>query len=421
MFYAFLLGIILIPIAMIIPALRNKRPIVVANRDAENINIARQRMQEIEKFKAHREINIEEAQLELQATLLEDLRADKMASQSVTSSGTSSSTTTVAFKGWGVLIILLIPLLSLGLYSYLGSPQFALQTIADIEQAKQADNELDIHQLLAQLEARLEQDAESAQSWALAARTYMTLGDYQKAESAYAKLNALVLGNSDFLTAWADAEIMLNGNNYTPAAKARIGKALALNPNHINALWIASLGSESLGEHAEALVHLNTLLPLLTDDKQSPAQIDRFQIEQMIGRNHSFLDADSGIQKHKPNEPASGKTITVQVMLADKLVAQANKNDWVWVFAKALQGPQAPLAVSKHRVKDLPIEVVLSENMAMLPGLSIASFEQITVTARVSKTGNAIQQPGDLVSDTRLVTTKNQQNTVQLSIDRIVE
>ncbi len=411
----------MIPTLMILPALINKREVIETNRDAANVNIARQRMQEIEPLKDQGETNVEEAQLELQATLLEDLLEHKKA----TESGTSNGTSTVVFKGWGVLIILLIPLLSLGLYSYLGSPQFAVQTIDEIELAQQPGNEFDIDELLVQLETKLDQDSENPQGWELAARTYMTLGDYRKAESAYAKLNALVLGNPDFLAAWADAEIMLTGNVYTLAAKDRIRKALSINPNHVNALWMASLGSESLGDHGEALVHLNTLLPLVIDDPQSAHKIERWQIERLIERNRNSDNAPDNIngdtQKQILTAHTTGKVIAVEVMLADNLVTQADKNDFVFIFAKALKGPRAPLAVSKHQVKDLPIEIELTENMAMLPSMSIASFDKITVAARISKTGKPVQQQGDLVSDTTLITTKNQKTTVKLIIDRIAE
>ncbi|WP_424945876.1 c-type cytochrome biogenesis protein CcmI [Candidatus Spongiihabitans sp.] len=423
----------MIPTLMVLPALRNKRNIVDIDRDAENINIARQRMQEIEPLKQQGEANIEEAQLELQAALLEDLLEHNAATASNTSLdaslGASLDTSTVAFKGWGMLIILLIPLLSLGLYSYLGSPQFALQTIDEVELTAQPGNEFDIDQLLARLEEKLAQDSDNPQGWELAARTYMTLGDYRRAESAYAKLNALALGNPDFLAAWADAEIMLSGNVYTPAAKDRIGKVLSLNPNHVNALWMASLGAESLGDHGRALVHLNTLLPLVMDDPQSVHQIER-----LIERNRNPGNAPDNIngdaQKrmptdHAPKNPGNpekpGKVITVEVMLADNLVAQTDKDDVVFVFSKALQGALMPLAASKHRVKDLPIEIEFTENGAMLPGMSIASFDAITVAARVSKTGKPVQQAGDLVSEPVLITTNNQKSTVKLIIDRIAE
>ncbi len=417
-FYLLLIGIILLPILIILPALRNKRAIIDSNRDTENINIARQRMREIAKFEQPKSAHFQQAQLELQATLLEDLHTDGKANK---------PDRTVAFKSWGVLIIVLIPLLSFSMYSYLGSPQFAVPSIGGVggvESTKQSDKPLEIAQLIALLEEKLTQDPDNAEGWELAATTYMKLGEYKKAMSAYEKLNTLMVGNTDFLVAWADAEILAKGNAYTPAAKTRIEKALAINPQHINGLWIASLGANSLGEYAKSLDHLNTLLSLLASDSQSTDKIKRLMAR--IRAQTSDLDvanlSDKTQQQVATDNPSTtnSRVIRVEVMLADHLIAQADKNDLVFIFAKALEGPATPLAVSKHHVKDLPIKITLTENMAMLPNMSIASFDEITVTARVSKTDKSIQQAGDLVSDTTLITEQTQNRMVKLIIDQIV-
>ncbi|HAF37850.1 MAG TPA: c-type cytochrome biogenesis protein CcmI, partial [Gammaproteobacteria bacterium] len=57
--------------------------------------------------------------------------------------------------------------------------------------------------------------------------------------------------------------------------------------------------------------------------------------------------------------------------------------------ARAVTGPPMPLAVVKRTVSDLPLQVVLDESMAMMAGLSIADFDQIIVTAKISETGLA--------------------------------
>ena len=108
--------------------------------------------------------------------------------------------------------------------------------------------------------------------------------------------------------------------------------------------------------------------------------------------------------------------------LADKILVQAlvQADDVVFIIAKS-EGTPVPLAVSKHRVKDLPIKITLTENMAMLPNITIASFDTITVTARVSKTGQPAQQAGDLVSGTVLTTDKNRHGTIKLIINQVVK
>jgi len=63
--------------------------------------------------------------------------------------------------------------------------------------------------------------------------------------------------------------------------------------------------------------------------------------------------------------------------------------DSLFVFAKAASGPPMPLAVKRLTVADLPVEVSLSDADAMMPQLKISGFQQIQLTARISRAGNA--------------------------------
>jgi len=44
----------------------------------------------------------------------------------------------------------------------------------------------------------------------------------------------------------------------------------------------------------------------------------------------------------------------------------------------------------------LPATVVLSEGMGMLPNMKLSQFPQVVIGARISKSGNAMAQSGDL-------------------------
>jgi cytochrome c-type biogenesis protein CcmH len=84
------------------------------------------------------------------------------------------------------------------------------------------------------------------------------------------------------------------------------------------------------------------------------------------------------------------------VALADKLKAQAAPEDALFIFARAAEGPPMPLAVVRKHVRDLPVEVVLDDSMAMMPELKLSTFERIVIGARVSKSGRPTPSPGDL-------------------------
>jgi cytochrome c-type biogenesis protein CcmH len=72
-------------------------------------------------------------------------------------------------------------------------------------------------------------------------------------------------------------------------------------------------------------------------------------------------------------------------------------DDTVFIFARASQGPRMPLAILKRKASELPITFTLDDSTAMSDELKLSKFELVVVGARVSKSGNALPQSGDLV------------------------
>jgi cytochrome c-type biogenesis protein CcmH len=88
--------------------------------------------------------------------------------------------------------------------------------------------------------------------------------------------------------------------------------------------------------------------------------------------------------------------LTVKVALDPKLQDQLDANATLFVFARAASGPPMPLAIQRLKAGQLPLTVTLDESMGMLPNMKLSMFAQIVVGARVSKSGNALPQSGDL-------------------------
>ena len=90
----------------------------------------------------------------------------------------------------------------------------------------------------------------------------------------------------------------------------------------------------------------------------------------------------------------------------------------VFIFARAVNGPRMPLAMVRTQVKDLPLEFTLDDSSAMMPQMSLSSFGQVDVVARVSHSGNATPASGDLEGQVKAI--GNDSQGIELVIDRVL-
>ena len=84
------------------------------------------------------------------------------------------------------------------------------------------------------------------------------------------------------------------------------------------------------------------------------------------------------------------------VQIAPALAARVAPDDTLFVFARAAEGPRMPLAIVRARAKDLPFKFTLDDTSAMAAGMNLSSQKSVVIGARISKSGNATPQPGDL-------------------------
>ena len=73
-----------------------------------------------------------------------------------------------------------------------------------------------------------------------------------------------------------------------------------------------------------------------------------------------------------------------------------------------------PLAAVRKTVADLPITVKLNDSMAMMPQMKLSNFNQVKVSAVVSKSGQPGKQPGDLFVEVSSVNVKSGEKLVLL-------
>ena len=209
---------------------------------------------------------------------------------------------------------------------------------------------------------------------------------------------------------------------------AYVNRALELDPQYPQALWMAGLGEMQQGNTDKALSLWNTLVPLLKETPQQQQELrdliaEAKKRQNSLGLQQTDLEQKSSEQVDLNETPAQEQStggIKVTVSLDPSIVEKVSPSDTVFVFAKATQGPPAPLAVKRLTVADLPAAITLNDNDAMLAQFKLSLFENVSISARVAKSGNPIAQPGDFES-TGVDVKNNTQETVSVVITSLVE
>ncbi len=368
-----------------------------ADRTEQNIGIAKERLNELKSELEQGVISqaqYEQTRQELEQSLLNDIEQEPAESSYIETNSANN-------RSIRLVLMFSVPVLAVSLYIYLGAPELLdgaeQQAAAPAGHTSSEQTNLgSVEEMVEKLAARMKEKPDDAEGWFMLGRTYMSLNRYEEAVAALEKTNELVPNNPAVMLRYADALTMLRGGQMNGKPFELIKKAVAIKPDDPTGLWLLGMGYEEQGEYQKAISYWNLLLPLLKDDK-SINEVTR--LIQQAKRKSGVAVTDNSKPQVKPVEKTTLKKLTVKVSIDKSMLKYVSDNDLVFIFARALKGPPMPLAVVRKQVKDLPVEVTLDDSMAMMPNMKISSFEKVHVVARVSKSGSAMPQSGDLESE----------------------
>ena len=307
-----------------------------------------------------------------------------------------------------LFVFVIVSSITLPIYFSLGSSELV---VAENEQSKAAhsnqssentsSSQASMDDLVAKLALRLKADPTDIKGWKMLGRSYTSMRRFKEAADVYAQLYSLLGDEPGVLLAYADALAMSRNGKINGMPFQLVMTALDKEPNNTTALWLAGLGYAEKGEYKEAIKVWEKLLPLLAGNKNSQAKV-----KQLISKANLQLGSEAIAVK----EPKTASTvmpapfIMVNVSLSKEFRNKVQADDLVFIYAKASQGPPMPLAAVRKRVSDLPITVRLDDSMAMMPQMKLSSFPEVSVGARISKSGSPIGQTGDFQGITELIT-----------------
>jgi cytochrome c-type biogenesis protein CcmH len=378
-------------------------------RDAANLEIFRDQLAEMDADLANGLLTpelYEQGKRELQARMLEEVKSPGGASQPRN-----------PLRVLALALAVLLPLVSVGMYWKLGNmnaflPQDKLSSAEGFGTALSEAS-------LRELEDKLAKKPNDPEGWLLLARSYTELERYGDAAKAYDKLTQLVPNEAQLWADYADALAMTQGQSLAGRPAELLDKALAVDPNNPKALALAGTAAMERGDYAAAVRDWENLLQQMPNKDSEDAKMIASGL-QMARTYLAQSKTGKGGARASQSAVAAGKErISGTVALSDALKSKADQDDTVFILARAENGPPMPLAVMRKQVRDLPVKFTLDDQMAMSPQAKLSDFDHVMVIARVSKSGNAMPQPGDLQGTVSAI--KPGSAGLKITIDTVVQ
>jgi cytochrome c-type biogenesis protein CcmH len=249
---------------------------------------------------------------------------------------------------------------------------------------------------IVQLEAELQRDPRQAEGWRLLGQAYQREGQPARARDAFAKAVALLPDNPDLLTEAAQARALAHETRLFDAlAVDLLKRAIQAEPAHQRARWFLGIAQRQAGDNAAAAATWEALLAQV--DAATAASL-RKEID--AARNDAGLPA----LVNAPAAPADANaaSLAVQVSLDPEFAARVrlHGDTTVFVIARAPDGPPMPVAVEKHAISDLPFTAILDDGDSPMPTRKLSQLKEVVLVARLSESGIANKQDGDIESKT---------------------
>ena len=202
-----------------------------------------------------------------------------------------------------------------------------------------------------------------------------------------------VPGNATLLADLADVVAMAQGKRLAGEPARLIQQALDADPRHVKALALAGSVAFEARDHSAARGYWERVLALVPPDSDI-ARSMQGSIAQATKLEAALTAAAPATA---PAQAAVAGALTGEVSLSPALASRVAPGDTLFVFARAAEGPRMPLAIVRRPVGEWPASFSLDDAMAMAPNLKLSGFAQVVVSARISRSGNATPQSGDLI------------------------
>jgi cytochrome c-type biogenesis protein CcmH len=405
-------AVLLLPaLWLLVAPLRRAASVSAAQRDFEandrtadqNVGIFRRRLASLEAALARGDIDqprFEEDRLELERSLLEDTEHLERAPLKSAASGK-----------WLVPAMMLAVVLA-SLFWYLQEGAEGDLALYMVQRQVMSDPEASLPMLIERVEEQAARQPDNPNVWRALFPLYRDSGRSDEAIDTLERLIELEGREPALLAQLAQIRFFAAGREMTGEVQALVDETLAVDPREPNVLGILGITAFDSGDYAQAVEHWRRAIAGMNNPDSADALREGIRVaQQRMGvtpENAEVLAAE-------------GPGIRVRVSLDPDLASRVDDDTRVFVVARDVAGELPPLAVAQLRVGDLPASVVLDDSRSMSPQATLSQVNEARLIVRVSPSGQASPQPGDLFGSMEDVAVGSLDEPVELTIDRVVE
>jgi cytochrome c-type biogenesis protein CcmH len=301
-------------------------------------------------------------------------------------------------------VALLLPALAILLYRMVGEPGAVDGSAKTVADQPPADHSQNMDQAIEKLAEKLKQNPQDAEGWTLLGRAYEATEHFEQARDALKHATDIAPENPDITIAYAEVLALSTPERRIEGEPRRlIETAMKTSPDNERGLWLLGIGEYQQKKYDAAIALWNRLIGVLPKDSKTIASVKREIAKAEAERDgkapppdEEMADASDDQSPAPSTGEVSGPHLVVSVALDPKLKEKLAPSDVLFVYAKAANGPPMPLAIQRMTADKLPATVTLTDDMGMMPTMKLSQFPQVIVGARISKSGNATAQSGDL-------------------------
>ncbi len=390
-----ILGLLLWPLV--------KRTTKAATGEQEKtLSIFRQQFAELEQDRANSVLTDElyqQARRELERRLLEETGG--------TETTPSRAQRQVSSRPVAFALAVIVPTFSGLLYWQLGNPLAMTQPPAGSLSAQGGADDArpsaeSLEALIEQLKQKMEQNPSDGMGWVLLARSYVGMGRNAEAVQVFEKAVALIPNDAQLLADYADILGVVHGRKLEGKPEVLIQQALKIDPRNVKALMLSGTVAFNRKDFARAAKDWELARSNL------PADMDPEMTQQLMAAIAEAQSQLGGGQKGMPafaeaptpvkptGQAGQPRMIRGTVTMAPGLAGKGAPTDTLFVFARETSGPPMPVSIVRATRKDLPFTFQLDDSTSPMPSRKLSSAGPVVIVARLSKSGQAMPQSGDL-------------------------